>query len=1231
MARANRHCIPGCIWHITHCCHKKEFLLKFAHDRHRFVSWLLEARKRFSLQPESQTLSVAASLTCKNLLTLAVFAIPLILGLLLARPVLGGEPFYPNDPYFFYNPELPEFPGQWHLVNTAPLEGIDFQPGNGYTYHLVNSGVDANLAGAWSRGYTGAGVIIGIADEGVQGNHPDLIANYRPDLSKNFSQDPAIANLPQGPLLISDNHGTSVAGVAAARGGNGLGGTGAAPMAQIAGLNIFTSDEGAIPPGAITEMLYWQSGVDPTTGEIVGDALIRVKNHSYGLIKPYVPQQNSVAALARTAENGVISVYAGGNDRGTILQNTCLLMVQNSHYAMMVAGIGSDGIVASYSSFGANMFVTAPSGNIGQGFGITTTDRAGSELGYNHYSDANPEGNWYELFPDPDYTTTINGTSFSAPLVSGIMALGVEANPTMDVRMAKHVLTATSRQLDAGNATWGTNGAGLTFSPDYGFGLIDAGAFVDTVHRVGYVTSQSIYETGPTPVTADAGVGPGYIPDNDPKGLTERFTLSAVELAQPIEAVSVNLDVSTQSIFDINATLTSPSGMQSVLAYGMSSLPADQQRILSSNSSWDYLSNAFWGEDGIGTWTLTLADAMPGHTTIWNSYSVRFYLGEMRLLDPGETILDHDVSARSLSLLNVGADLVIPDFRSFSVEHDVLVDGGRLIVNGTLGESGSLGARVTLTGGELGGSGTVTASRGVTNSAGTIAPGNGVGILNIDGDYTQGAAGRLTIDIAGTADYDRLVVTGSASLDGMLQTYIIDGYHPTHGDRFTVLEASEVAGTFSQVSNLTPTLVLNPVYHATDVDLIATRDYENPSLVRYLDANQRAVAKALNLGAGSASGDFDTVLEQIDTLTSYGQAARAFDALSVKGNDAQLKTAFSTANVQASNLALRLHSVRAGWEGPDRSDRSGAFGPNPFDGVLLASTDSDLTHLGIYNAPRENDLGVFITGKVLSGQQDASAQQTGYDFTTTVVTLGIDRSFADKLVLGIFGSLHRSNVDINDEGTESKVIGGTLGLYGTRQWGQLFLDGAVSYGISRQDNSRRIAFSGVDRKAQSDVDGSLFSLYAGLGRGFDVWGWNLTPYAAAQYVRVVIDRYTETGAGSLNLTVDRQQYDILQPGLGARIFKSYTTGFGKLTPLVAASVQHRVGDDESNVSARLSDGQTPEFKVLTDGQDGTFGTAEVGIAIRLKNNTSLRLAYNTVVGESGYQEHGGSIGLNIDL
>ena len=49
MPRARRHFTPGHIWHITHRCHKKEFLLKFAKDRQRWMHWLFEAKKRYGL------------------------------------------------------------------------------------------------------------------------------------------------------------------------------------------------------------------------------------------------------------------------------------------------------------------------------------------------------------------------------------------------------------------------------------------------------------------------------------------------------------------------------------------------------------------------------------------------------------------------------------------------------------------------------------------------------------------------------------------------------------------------------------------------------------------------------------------------------------------------------------------------------------------------------------------------------------------------------------------------------------------------------------------------------------------------------------------------------------------------------------------------------------------------------------------------------------------------------
>jgi len=49
MPRANRYSVGGCVWHLTHRCHQREFMLKFARDRRRWVQWLYEAKKRYGL------------------------------------------------------------------------------------------------------------------------------------------------------------------------------------------------------------------------------------------------------------------------------------------------------------------------------------------------------------------------------------------------------------------------------------------------------------------------------------------------------------------------------------------------------------------------------------------------------------------------------------------------------------------------------------------------------------------------------------------------------------------------------------------------------------------------------------------------------------------------------------------------------------------------------------------------------------------------------------------------------------------------------------------------------------------------------------------------------------------------------------------------------------------------------------------------------------------------------
>jgi hypothetical protein len=133
------------------------------------------------------------------------------------------------------------------------------------------------------------------------------------------------------------------------------------------------------------------------------------------------------------------------------------------------------------------------------------------------------------------------------------------------------------------------------------------------------------------------------------------------------------------------------------------------------------------------------------------------------------------------------------------IENDgsISLQTGTMQVSGGLTQtSGSLqvlaGARlaggVELEGGSLGGAGTLGGP--VTNSGGIVSPGDSPGVLTIEGEYSQTAAGTLEVDIQGTiagTSYDQLAIGGAASLAGTLAIVTPAGFEPAPGDEFTVL------------------------------------------------------------------------------------------------------------------------------------------------------------------------------------------------------------------------------------------------------------------------------------------------------------------------------------------------------------------------------------------------------------------------------------------------------------
>jgi hypothetical protein len=129
----------------------------------------------------------------------------------------------------------------------------------------------------------------------------------------------------------------------------------------------------------------------------------------------------------------------------------------------------------------------------------------------------------------------------------------------------------------------------------------------------------------------------------------------------------------------------------------------------------------------------------------------------------------------------------------------------------TVGDGAVLGASGGVTvysDGTLTGAGAVQAD--VLNG-GTVAPGTSPGVLLIQGDYTQTADGLLEVELCGGVpgdEYDVLLVTGTADLDGVLEVLLIDGFSPSYGQTFTIVGTgggvgSQFSGTKGPVMDVT--------------------------------------------------------------------------------------------------------------------------------------------------------------------------------------------------------------------------------------------------------------------------------------------------------------------------------------------------------------------------------------------------------------------------------------------
>lgn len=446
----------------------------------------------------------------------------------------------------------------------------------------------ANVLPVW-KDYTGAGVKIGVFDPSgnVDFSNPDLASKV--GRSVKVDGTPGIDHL--------GTHATLVAGViGAAR--NGSGAVGVAYDATIGSEAI-------------------GSGTNANVGNIADWVNYDVVNNSWASTVLFQDNYITNSAFGTLVHNaaangrgglGTAIVFGGGNSRAAG-DNTNYHNESNSRYAIVVGGINAPSNLGSlqisgapFSNPGASLLVSAPANNI-TSTGITWTNQFGQQFG-------------------ADYQTTA-GTSFATPIVSGVIALMLQANPTLGYRDIQQILAYSAVKVDPSNVTWSFNGAnnwnggGLHTSEDYGFGEVDAHAAVrlaatwqtqNTAANEQSVNSHA----GVFSTSTGAATSLNYaIPvDSGASTPTINLTFPTTPASQVrVEHVDIELNLVGVRASDLIVKLIAPSGETSILANRPENTTGQQGTDAPQNLDFTFDTVKDWGEFSGGTWKLEVAYA----------------------------------------------------------------------------------------------------------------------------------------------------------------------------------------------------------------------------------------------------------------------------------------------------------------------------------------------------------------------------------------------------------------------------------------------------------------------------------------------------------------------------------------------------------------------------------------------------------------------------------------------
>ncbi|KAJ7137686.1 peptidase S8/S53 domain-containing protein [Mycena epipterygia] len=450
----------------------------------------------------------------------------------------------------------PMFTKQWHLVNDE------------YPEHSMNA------TSVWELGLSGKGVISSLVDDGLDYTSEDLKDNFDAEDSYDFNDHEKLPT----PKLSDDHHGTRCAGQVAA-GKNNACGLGIAYDSKVAGVRILS--------GPISD-------VDEAASLNYGFQNVSIYSCSWGPPDNGKSMEGPGYLIKKAVVNGItngrggkgsIYVFASGN--GAAHGDQCNFDgYTNSIYSVTVSAVDYKGLHPYYSEpCAANMIVAYSSGS---GKSIVTTDKGKNVC-----------------------ATTHGGTSAAAPNAVGVFALALEIRPDLTWRDIQYLCVLTARQINKDDPDWEKTALpGRFYSYKYGFGALDAYAYIKAAQNWQVVKpqvwfhSQTIQIEGGTMREFEEYSGGQFIGKG---GIKSTLTITKEMVAEnnldKLEHINVKVWIQHGKRGDVEVELSSPTGIRSVLAGKRSGDNAN-----SGYPGWTFMSVKHWGEDPVGSWTITVSD-----------------------------------------------------------------------------------------------------------------------------------------------------------------------------------------------------------------------------------------------------------------------------------------------------------------------------------------------------------------------------------------------------------------------------------------------------------------------------------------------------------------------------------------------------------------------------------------------------------------------------------------------